>query len=232
MARKKIGKISSGGAIVLCVVLFCMVNINVQAFEAQEVTFTISGSTGGVSGVTLKGLKDATGLPVVSDASGYYSATVKYGWKGPVVPEKPGYRFEPVSKNYPPVTTNLTEEHYVPTPITYTFSGKVTIDGAGMEGVEMSGLPGNPVTGTDGTYTATVPYGFEETVIPFKEGFDFQPPSIKYAPARMDKTNVNFQAETKMLLIAGSIGVPGVTLEGLPGNPKTDENGNYSIKVP
>ena len=232
MARKKIGKILSGGAIVLCVVLFCMVNINVQAFEAQEVTFTISGSTGGVSGVTLKGLKDATGLPVASDASGFYSTTVKYGWKGTVVPDKPGYRFEPVSKSYPAVTGNLTEEHYVPTPITYTFSGKVTIDGAGMEGVELSGLPGSPVTGADGTYSATVPYGWEETVTPFKEGFDFQPPSIKYAPARMNKTNVNFVAETKMLLIAGSIGVPGVTLEGLPGNPKTDENGNYSVKVP
>lgn len=231
MARKKISKILSGGAIVLCVVLFCIVNINAQSFEAQEITFTISGSTGGVSDVILKNLKDATGLPVKTDASGFYTATVKYGWSGTVVPEKPGYRFEPSSKPYPPVTSDLTEENYIPTAITYTVSGKVTINGAGMEGVEMSGLPGNPITGPDGTYTATVPYDWEDTVTPIKEGFDFKPTSVKHPPARMDKTNVNFAAETKMINIAGSIGVPGVTLDGLPGNPKTDENGNYIVKV-
>ncbi|MFC1634622.1 hypothetical protein ACFL5Z_07240 [Planctomycetota bacterium] len=232
MARKKFGKILSGGAIILCVVLFCMVNINVQAFEAQKVTFTISGSTGGVGGVTLKGLKDATGLPVITDGSGFYSATVEYGWTGTVVPDKSGYKFSPASKPYPPVTGDLTEEHYAPTAITYTVSGKVTINGAGMEGVELSGLPGSPITGPDGTYTATVPYDWEDTVVPIKDGFDFKPPSIKHPAARMNKTNVNFAGETKMILIAGSIGVPGVTLDGLPGNPKTDENGNYSVKVP
>jgi len=231
MARKKIGKILSGGTIVLCVVLFCMVNINVQAFEAQKVTFTISGSTG-VGEVTLKNLKDATGLPVTSDASGFYNATVEYGWTGTVVPEKPGYTFEPASKPYPPVTSNLTEEHYSPKAITYTISGKITIDGAPMEGVELSGLPGNPITGADGTYTATVPWGWEDTVTPIKEGFDFKPPMVQYPPARMNKTSDHYVGEPKMLLIAGTIGVPGVTLEGLPGNPKTDENGNYQVKVP
>ena len=232
MARKKIGKLLSGGAIVLCVVLFCMVNINVQAYQAQKVTFTISGSTGNVGGVTLKGLKDATGLPVISDSSGFFSATVEYGWTGTVTPEKEGYRFDPPSKAYPPVTGNLSEEHFIPTEITFTVNGKVTMDGAGMEGVEINGLPGNPITGSDGTYTATVSYGWDGIMTPFKEGFDFSPPSIQCPPIKMNKTNQNYAGEPKMLLIAGSIGVPGVTLEGLPGNPKTDENGNYSIKVP
>lgn len=231
MARKKSGKILSGGAIVLCVVLFCMTSANAQ-FVAERVTFTISGSTGGVGGVTLKGLKDATGLPVISDASGFYTATVEYNWTGTVVPDKPGFRFEPANKPYPPVTNNLTEEHYSPIPITYTVSGKVTIDGAPMEGVELSGLPGNPVTGSDGKYTATVSWGWQDTVTPYKEGFDFKPPSVQYPAARMDKTNDNYVGEPKMLLIAGTIGVPEVTLEGLPGNPKTDQNGNYQVKVP
>jgi type II secretory pathway component GspD/PulD (secretin) len=232
MARKKIGKILSGGAIVLCVVLFSMVNINVQAFEAQKVTFTISGSTGGVGGVTLTGLKDATGLPVTSDSSGFFSTTVDYGWTGTVTPELDGYRFNPPTKTYSPVTDNLTEEQFIPSQITFTVSGKVTMDGAGVAGVQISGLLGDPVTGADGTYTATVPYGWDGTVIPTKEGYDFKPPSIQYPPFKTDKTSANYTAEPKMVLIIGSIGEPGVTMDGLPGSPKTDEQGNYSVKVP
>ena len=232
MARKKIGKILSGGAIVLCVVLFSMLNTNVQAFEAQKVTFTISGSTGTVGGVTLKGLKDATGLPVTSDSSGFFSATVDYGWTGTVTPEKEGYNFNPPSKTYPTVTDNLTEEQFIPTQITYTVSGKVTMDGAGVEGVQLSGLLGDPVTGSDGTYTTTVPYGWDGTIIPVKEGFDFKPPSVQYPPLHMDKRNADFMAEPKLILIIGSIGEQGVTMEGLPNNPQTDEQGNYSAKVP
>jgi len=77
MARKKIRRILSGGAIVLFVVLFCFLDISVQAFEAVKVTHTISGSAG-VSGVTMKGLPGTT---VVTDQNGYYSVTVDYGWK-------------------------------------------------------------------------------------------------------------------------------------------------------
>ncbi len=40
-----------------------------------------------MSGVTLKGLP---GAPVVTDASGFYSATVDYGWKATVPPELAG----------------------------------------------------------------------------------------------------------------------------------------------
>jgi len=230
MARKKSGKILSGGAIVLCVVLFCMTNVNAQIM-AQKVTFTISGSTGGVGGVTLKGLKDTTGLDVISDASGFYSATVEYGWSATVVPQKQGYRFEPATKSYPAVTANITDD-YSAIAITYTVSGKVTIDGAPMDGVQMTGLPGDPVTGANGAFTATVPWGWDGVIIPMKEGFEFKPSQIQDPPAKRDKTNANFLAEPKMILIAGSIGVEGVTLDGLPGNPKTDENGNYQVKVP
>ncbi len=231
MARKKSGKILSGGAIVLCVVLLCMMNINVQAYEAQMVTYTISGSTGGVGGVTIKGLKDATGLPVVSDASGYYSATVDYGWTGTITPDKEGYQFDPTSKAIPPMTGDVVQD-FAATEITFTVSGKITMDGKGMEGVQMSGLPNNPVTGSDGTYTATVRYGWDGIVVPTKEGFDFKPPSVQYAPVKINKTTENYAGEPKMILIAGSIGEPGVTLDGLPGNPKTDASGNYSEKVP
>jgi type II secretory pathway component GspD/PulD (secretin) len=222
MARKKIGKILSGGAIVLSVVLFCAVDISVQAFEGTMKKYTISGSAG-VSGVTMKGLP---GAPVVTDASGYYSATVDYVWKGTVTPEKEGYTFTPPNKPYAKVAGDMANEDYVPTPITYTISGKVN-----MEGVEMNGLPGNPVTGSDGTFSVTVEYGWQATVTPIKEGFEFKPSNRGYPPVKSNQVNQDYTGEPMMLLIAGSAGVEGAVLDGLPGNPAAGPGGNYSVKV-
>jgi len=222
MARKKIGKILSGGAIVIGIVLLCTVDTSVEAQWGQKVTLTISGSAG-MSGVAMKGLP---GAPVVTDASGFYSTTVDYGWKGTVTPELAGYTFTPASKIYSGVTANLANEDYQPAPITYTISGKVN-----MEGVEMSGLPGNPVTGSDGTYSATVEYGWQGTVTPIKEGFEFKPSNKGYPAVKSNQTNQDYTGEPKMLLIAGSAGVEGAVLEGLPGNPTTGTGGNYSVKV-
>ena len=222
MARKKIRRILSGGAIVLFIVLFCVLDISVQAFEAVKVTHTISGSAG-ISGVTMKGLPGST---IVTDQNGYYNAIVDYGWKGTVTPVMEGYEFTPASKIYSKVTGDMSNEDYTPTEITYTISGKL-----GMEGVEMNGLPDNPITGSDGTYSATVPHGWQSTVTPIKEGYEFKPSKREYAPVKSNQTNQDYTPEPMMLLIAGSVGVEGVVMEGLPGNIVSLQGGNYSVKV-
>ena len=222
MARKKIRRILSGGAIVLFVVLFCVLDINVQAFEAVKVTYTISGSAG-ASGVTMKGLP---GAPVVTDQNGFYNAVVDWDWKGTVTPVLEGYEFTPASKPYSKVAGDMSNEDYIPTPITYTISGKVN-----MEGVEMNGLPGNPITGSDGTYSATVEYGWQSTVTPIKEGYEFKPSNRGYPPVKSNLTNHDYTAEPLKLLIAGSVGVEGVTLDGLPGNIVSGSGGIYTVKV-
>jgi len=224
MARKKIRRILSGGAIVLFVVLFCFLDISVQAFEAVKVTHTISGSAG-VSGVTMKGLP---GPPVVTDQNGYYSVTVDYGWKGTVTPALEGYEFTPASKIYSKVTGDMSNDDYTPSEITYTISGKV-----GMEGVEMNGLPDNPITGSDGTYSATVPHGWQGQgpVTPIKEGYEFKPSNREYPPVKSNQANHDYTAEPMMLVIAGSVGVEGVVMEGLPGNIVSMQGGNYLVKV-
>jgi len=221
MARKKIGRILSGGAIVFCVVMFCTLDMSVQAFVAEKVTHIISGSAG-VSGVTMKGLP---GNPV-TDASGYYTATVDWGWKGTVTPDKEGFTFSPSSKVYPKVTSDMINEDYIPTQITFTISGKVD-----MEGVEMSGLPGNPITGSDGTYSVTVEYGWRGTVIPTKEGYEFTPRNRGYPPLTTNQTNQDYTSKQITLVISGSAGVEGVVMEGLPGNPISGKNGMYSAEV-
>jgi hypothetical protein len=52
------------------------------------------------------------GLGVFTDSNGFYSASVDYGWGGAVIPIKYGYTFDPNSRSYTSVTSDLTAEDY------------------------------------------------------------------------------------------------------------------------
>jgi len=227
MARKSIGKILSDGAVVLCVVLFCALNVSVQAdIPGQRLTFTISGSVG-QPGVTMSGLPNT-----VSDNNGYYSAVVDYGWSGTVTPILPGFTFEPKQRKYTQVTSNQTNQDYVANIMTYTISGLVSVDGKPLAGVAMDGLPGTPVTSSNGTYLAIVDYGFTGSAAPMKEGYIFTPGSKQYTAVNRDMPNQNYTGALVTFTISGSTQVEGVTLNGLPNNPKSGANGAYSVTVP
>ncbi|UCF17135.1 MAG: hypothetical protein JSW59_06675, partial [Phycisphaerales bacterium] len=228
MVRKRIRKILSGGTVVL-IVLLCALDASAGPFDGTAITWTISGSTG-VPGVTMTGFPSQNGQTVVTDQNGFYSAVVPDAWSGTVKPVKEGWRFEPVSIPYQRVTANKDNENYIPTEITYTISGKVTGPSGPMSGVQMTGLPGSPVTGADGSYSATVPYGWSETFTPIKEGYTFTPSNKGFAPAKSNQVQ-NFSAAAIQLLIAGEVGVPGVKMKGLPRDPVTGANGVFSSKV-
>ena len=230
MVRKRIRKILSGGAVVF-IVLLCTVDVSL-AWQGTEVKITISGSTG-VPGVTMTGLPSQNGQTVMTDQNGFYSAIVAYGWSGTVKPVKDGWQFEPASIPYQRVTGNKDNQNYVPTEITYTVSGKVTGPGGPMSGVQMqmAGLPGSPITGDDGAYSATVPYNWADTVTPIKAGFEFTPSNKGFAPAKSNQIQ-NFSAAALQLLMTGTVGgVEGVKMKGLPGNVVTGANGVFSTKV-
>ncbi|MDI6448314.1 hypothetical protein [Anaerobaca lacustris] len=193
-----------------------------ENYSADLMKFTVSGSVG-QPGVTMNGFPDNP----VTDASGRFSTTVEYGWSGMVIPEKIGYQFEPGSKVYAPVERDLRSETYVAKEVRFTISGS-----AGAEGVTMKGLPGNPVTAGGGTYRVEVPYGWSGTVTPTKDGHTFTPSSKDYSDVLEPRTNENYTAHVSMFRISGSVGLPGVTLEGLPDNPMTDMDGSYAVSVP
>jgi type II secretory pathway component GspD/PulD (secretin) len=228
MVRKRIRKILSGGAVVF-IVLLCTLDVSLGGFDGQAITWTISGSTG-VPGVTMTGLPSQAGQTVVTDQNGYYSAIVPYAWSGTVKPVKDGWQFEPASKPYQRVTANMDNESYVPTEITYTVSGKVAGPEGPMSGVQLAGLPGSPITGDDGSYSATVSYAWGDMVTPMKEGFAFTPANKQYPPAKANLVQ-NYTAEALKLLITGVAGTSGVKMKGLPGDPVTGENGVFSVKV-
>ncbi|MFZ2145605.1 MAG: hypothetical protein WAV28_00175 [Sedimentisphaerales bacterium] len=224
MARKNIGIILSDGVVVLCVViLFCALNVGVQAaIEGKAITYTISGSVPGLSGVTMGGLPNNP----VTNENGYYSDTVKYGWNGTVTPVKAGYTFEPAKITYPRVTSDQINQDYTATLKTFVISGTTH-----MEGVIMEGLPGNPITGSDGTYKAIVDYNWSGTVTPAKVGYIFMPTNRPYTAVTMNQTNQDYRGTLITFTISGSAGVEGAVMNGLQGNPISGRNGAYSGTV-
>jgi hypothetical protein len=109
---------------------------------------------------------------------------------------------------------------------TLTISGK-----AGMSGVTMMGLPGNPVTDNSGSYIATVEYDWSGTVTPTKEGYSFVPDSRMYTKVVSDHANENYAVKIIKYTISGQVGIPGVEMRGLPRNPVTDEKGYYTSTI-
>lgn len=192
-----------------------------QSYSPTLITFTFTGSLG-MEGITMNGLP---GNPV-TDARGVYTATVDYGFSGTVTPTKQGYIFEPANRIYTKAVANQPRQDYTPTLITFTISGS-----AGMEAVTMNGLPGNPVTDARGAYTATVNYGFRGTVTPTKEGYTFDPATRKYTDLTGAQPNHNYIARILTYTISGSVGLEGVIMNGLPGNPATNTDGTYTATV-
>jgi hypothetical protein len=202
-------------------------------------TYTISGHVrtpggSGISGVTVSGLP---GNPS-TDASGYYSATVTSGWSGAATPGAAGYTFSPTSRSYSSVTGNQTGQDYTGTPAPYTISGNVrTSGGAGISGVTMNGLPGNPSTDANDYYTATVTSGWSGTATPGAAGYTVSPASRSYSGMTGNQTAQDYTGTPVTYTISGNVrtsggtGISGVTLNGLAGNPTTDANGFYTATV-
>jgi hypothetical protein len=165
MARKYIGRISSGGVIALCAILLLAPTAHSQTVRYRKQTFTISGNVG-LAGVTMQGLPGAP----TTDQNGVYSVDVEYGWSGQVTPVKLGYTFDPPQRLYKNVTEAKPNEDYQYTLKTYVISGST-----GEPGVKLNGLPGDPVSDQAGRYSAVVDYGWSNIVTPEKEGYQFEP---------------------------------------------------------
>ncbi|MGD8786088.1 MAG: hypothetical protein PVJ60_01585, partial [Phycisphaerales bacterium] len=195
-----------------------------QNYTGALVTYEISGSVG-AEGVVMNGLPGNT----VSDRDGNYSVAVKFGWSGIVRPEKDGYTFEPVEMPYNDVMSPYPNQDYFANQITFTISGS-----AGMDNVEMKGFPEGPVyTNMDGSYSAVVPWGWSGTVRPDKPGYKFEDPAtINYTKVIRDKTEQNYTPTPIVLTISGSVGMKGVTMDGLPNNPVTGTGGAFTAEVP
>ena len=102
----------------------------------------------------------------------------------------------------------------------------------GVAGVAMRGLPGDSVSDDNGVYAAKVPRAWSGIVAPMKEGYSFEPPSREYRKVTEDLSNQDYVAKLLTFTISGKTGVSGIVMQGLPGEPVTDEHGFYAATVP
>ena len=202
-----------------------------QSYNATLLTFLVSGSVG-VGGAVMNGLP---GQPV-TDREGIYSVSVPYNWTGSVTPTKEGYIFNPANRKYDNVARTETNQNYTASMLTFTVSGIVTFAGGPMEGVLISAGEVTSTTDIEGKYTITVNYGWSGVITPSRQGYAFELPSRKYSDVTRGVVNQNYVAGILTYTVSGTVtsgGRPlaGVVMNGLPGNPATNDNGYYSAVV-
>jgi len=223
-----------------------------QNYLAERITLTISDKII-LRGTPLQGVRveaNNGGGSDITDAQGRYSVKVPYGWSGELIISKEGFAFDPPSKSYTDVRSNVRRDDEfgqpeqpetappVPMPgepippAPPSRMGNPTISGrTGLGGVRMYGLPGNVVTDPSGYYSVTVEHGWSGVVMPVKEGYIFVPPQRAYTNVIADQPNQNYAAKIITFIISGEVGVGGVVIKGLPGNPITRRDGTYQATV-
>src|SRR5581483_6310057 len=153
-------------------------------FTADLPTYVITGGVADGSGAALPGVLIAfsTGPTVSTDASGNYTATVNAGYGGTLTPSLAGYTFSPVSRTVSNVQGNQTAQNFTATQITYTISGVITVNGAGLGNVSIAFSNGGPTVTTDanGSYTANLPYAYTGTATATLPGYTFVPGSHSF----------------------------------------------------
>jgi Bacterial Ig domain/Beta-propeller repeat len=164
------------------------------------------------------------GLKVLSEDDIFVSGNSFGTWGTPVDP-------------FPGTFASGLAARYQVTPIvTYTISGTITFGGSPLANVVMNGLPGNPVTDTNGDYSVSVISTFSGTVTPTLTGYTFSPVDRIYNGLSGDLTGEDYSAVVTQFTISGTVTSSGsplanVVMNGLPNNPVTDASGNYTASV-
>ena len=139
----------------------------------------------GLASVTLAGLP---GNPV-TNAGGYYSATVAFGFSGTVTPLRTGWVFNPPDRSYVHLEGDCSGNDYLGRRATFTISGRVTDEhGMSLAGVVLNGFAGRVVTDIGGNYAASVDYGFSGNVAPLAVGYAFTPTGRAYRNVLASRT--------------------------------------------
>lgn len=128
-----------------------------------------------VSGVKISNL---IGEPM-TNAAGYYSTAVYYGWSGYATPSKGLWYIFPNLFSYSKVTASKTETMSAGFYIKgYVYNSM----GIGIKNVSMDGFPqGNIKTDSTGNYYSYLDSGWAGTVTPNLSGYQFLPASMNYS---------------------------------------------------
>ncbi len=205
-------------------------------YTATEIFYTISGYITGSDSLPVANAA-IYGLPiaVMSDTTGFYSAVVRQGWSGVLIPVKQGYYFVPDTIQIDSICadTSIIINGFA---IYFQVSGAVSFNGYPLSNVAVTGLPQATLTSNDGFYSAIVPYAWSGIVVPVKAGLEFTPDTVVIEQITSDM-EVNFEASVQMFRVLGRIlcnglPLPGVAMIGSIDTAYTNESGNYEVLVP
>ena len=198
---------------------------------------------------------DATngGGSYITDANGYYSLTVDYGWSGTITLHKTGYTFDPNGKGYSNVTTDQYDD-YVAMLDTFIIWGHaidsathaplagvlVTPDGNGGPFTSKYYGSGSDTTDVNGYYEVRVDYNWSGNVVPSKYAYAFEPNSLTYTNVTQDRqADQNYVGTLLTYKISGYIKEANlapiadvlVSADNGGGSYTTDANGYYEVQV-
>jgi len=63
-----------------------------------------------------------------------------------------------------------------------------------LKGIILDGLPGNPMTRSNGKYSVKIPSNWKGIIIPKSDCYRFDPPSVTVKSVSSDLKNINFKA--------------------------------------
>jgi hypothetical protein len=187
-------------------------NVTGVNFTAQGVTWSISGTIGGVGGAGAKvTLSGAASTFVTADTSGTYTISGLANGSYTVTPAQTGYTFTPASA---PVTVNGANRTGVnftaqATAPTWSISGSITPGSLGAGTLVTATGPVTASTGADanGNYSiAQLPNG-TYTVTPGKAGYGFTPPSQSVTLNAANVSGVNFAGSSQTSAITLDVNV-------------------------
>ena len=231
-----------------------LTGIDAQLCQGGYISGTVTDENGnGINHILVKiySVLDETNLYTYAwtGSNGNYNL-----WTGTISPGDYRLLFQDVNGNYSsewydnassfadatPVTIvagEYTENIDAQLAATLTISGTVSSGGTPLEGVTLTGLPGEPVTDAFGHYSDYVDYHWSGIVVPVLENYTFTPEQRIYNSVAADQAAQDYTADLlPAFTISGTVtayGAPleGVAMQGLPGDPVTDSSGNYSAAV-
>lgn len=206
--------------------------IDFTGLSNQTPTYTLSGTVrlngSGLAGVTLT----AGSRTTTTSANGSYTFVGLEQGSYLVTPSKPGYSFTPANRQVT-LNTNALGIDFTAIVATYSVSGTIRFQGAGLPGVTVSVGSRSALTDGAGHYALTGLTMGTYVVTPQASGYAFTPASATLEVSA-DRTNVDFTAVAAGFRVAGRVtrsgsGVPGITLSVGDRTVTTDAGGNYQV---
>lgn len=200
------------------------------------------GATG-LTGVTMNVVGPSSSTPITDDAGNFRTGSVANG-NYTITPSRTGYTFVPASQTINVAGGSVSVPQFTATPLStsYTVSGQVRLNGAGLAGVTVAiagAGAGTITTDAGGNYSFPGVANGNCTITASLSGYTFSPLSqtVTVAGGNVSVPDFIATATGATFTISGNvalngIGVNGVTVTisgGVGGSATTDFGGNYAF---